>query len=124
MEATIKAISPNGVWNGMDKKLVTMSTGEQYTFFVKSGDDFGYNLGDRIEFEVTNEQYKNAKPIRKKTSNYRPQQVAVGQSRSKDDLIMRQTALKASVELHRGNDAFRVDAICEDAEYLFQWLKS
>jgi len=122
MEATIKAISPNGVWNGMDKKLVTMSTGEQYTFFVKTGNEFSYNVGDRIEFEVTNEQYKNAKPIGKK--NYRSQQVAVGQSRSKDDLIMRQTALKASVELHRGNDAFRIDAICEDAEAMFQWLKS
>ena len=104
----------------MDKKLVTISTGEQYTFFVPQGQAFPHNTGERISFTVTNEQYGNAK-LDKVTRTYQNGNTA---SRSKDDLIMRQTALKASVELHRGNDAFRIDAICQDAEEMFKWLKS
>lgn len=124
MEATIKAIDQRGVWNGMDKKLVTMSTGEQYTFFVPQGQEFPHQAGERINFTVTNEQYGNAKLDRQGKGNFKPNNFNQSQGRSKDDLIMRQTALKASVELHRSNPAFRIDAICEDAEEMFQWLKS
>lgn len=120
MEATIKAIDQKGVWNGMDKKLVTMSTGEQYTFFVPQGQAFPHNTGERIRFTVTNEQYGNAKLDKAQARSYQNGNTA---SRSKDDLIMRQTALKASVELHRSNAAFRIDAICQDAEEMFNWLK-
>jgi hypothetical protein len=121
MEATIKAIDQNGVWNGMDKKLVTVSTGQQYTFFVKEGTPFPHNVGERIEFEVTNDKYNNAK-LSKTGYNKSYSKPASG-NYSKDDLIMRQTALKASVELHRSNQSFRIDVICEDAQEMFEWLK-
>lgn len=121
MEATIKAISPKGVWNGMDKKLVTMSTGEQYTFFVKTGNEFGYNVGDRIEFEVTNEQYKNAKPIRKKNQDYRPQEVSVGVKFTKDDLIMRQTAFKGLCEIFSRTN--NIDLVFDNLEDAFKLIK-
>jgi hypothetical protein len=120
MEATIKAIDPKGQWNGMDKKLVTMSTGEQYTFFVKQGLEFGYNVNDRIEFEVTNAQYNNAKPIRKK-ENYRPQEVSVGVKFTKDDLIMRQTAFKGLCEIFSRTN--NIDLVFDNLEDAFKLIK-
>lgn len=120
-KSTIRAIAPNGQWNGMDKYLVTMSDGIQYTFFVKSGEAFTKNLNEEVTFEVTNEQYKNAKFITQKPTyqkTYQPNQS--NQSTNKDDLIVRQTVIKAAAELHARSG--NIDLVLQDAENMYNWI--
>ena len=58
-KAVIKQIEPNGLWNGLTKYKVTFKNGKQYTFFAKG--DFKFSVGSEIRYEVTNEEYKNAR---------------------------------------------------------------
>lgn len=58
-KAVIKKIEPNGLWNGLTKYKVTFTNGKQYTFFAKG--DFKFSVGSEIRYEVTNEEYKNAR---------------------------------------------------------------
>ena len=123
-KSTIRAIAPNGQWNGMDKYLVTMADGIQYTFFVKSGEAFTKNLNDEVTFEVTNEQYKNAKFITQKSGyqkTYQPNPTnQSSQSSNKDELIVRQTVIKAAAELHARSG--NIDLVLQDAENMYNWI--
>lgn len=125
--STIRAISPIGEWNGMDKYLVTMADGVGYTFFWKKGESFPKNLNEEVQFEVTNEQYKNArfakaysgyqKPYQKP---YESQAAQSTPSTSKDDLIVRQTVIKSSCELNARNG--NIDLVLEHAEIMYNWI--
>ena len=124
--STIRAIAPNGQWNGMDKHLVTMADGVQYTFFVKSGEAFPKGLNEEVTFEVTNEQYKNAKFVGKTydkpyQKNYqKPSYQPATPSTNKDDLIVRQTVIKASAEFNARNG--NIDLLLEHAEIMYNWI--
>ena len=58
-KAVIKKIEPSGLWNGLTKYKVTFKNGKQYTFFAKG--DFKFAVGSEIRYQVTNEEYKNAR---------------------------------------------------------------
>jgi hypothetical protein len=58
-KAVIQKIEPSGLWNGLTKYKVTFKNGKQYTFFAKG--DFKFSVGSEIRYEVTNEEYKNAR---------------------------------------------------------------
>ena len=119
--STIRAIAPNGQWNGMDKHLVTMTDGVQYTFFVKSGEAFPKGLNEEVTFEVTNEQYKNAKLVGKTYDKPYIKPAYQGTpSTNKDDLIVRQTVIKAACELHARSG--NIDLVLQDAENLYNWI--
>lgn len=120
---TIRAIAPNGQWNGMDKYLVTMSDGIQYTFFVKSGEAFSKKLNEEVTFEVTNEQYKNAKFITQKPTyqkTYQKPNYEPGLQQNKDELIVRQTVIKAASELHARSG--NIDLVLQDAQNMYNWI--
>lgn len=126
--STIRAIAPGGVWNGMDKHLVTMADGKQYTFFYRSGTPFPKKLNEKVVFKITNEQYNNARFENGQSANnnypretnYNIEPVA-GSSFTKDDLIMRQTVIKAACELHASDK--NIDYVLTDAEILYNWIK-
>ena len=117
----IKHIDSNGEWNGLTKYKVTFADGQQFTFFAKG--NFKFNIGDNIAYEVTNEEYKNAripqdqyKEEVKETTN--PKVVYV----DKNDLIIRQTCIKASSEFNasKGTDVVQ---LLLDAETMYNWIK-
>lgn len=58
-KGTIKSIEPNGLWNGLTKYRVSFADGNRYTFFAKG--DFKFLVGDKLRYEITNEEYKNAR---------------------------------------------------------------
>lgn len=126
--STIRAIAPGGVWNGMDKHLVTMADGVQYTFFIKSGNPFPKQLNEQVQFQITNEQYNNAKFVGgqpannnyPRKNNYNSQPVT-GSSFTKDDLIMRQTVIKSSAEFNASNG--NIDLLLDHAEIMYNWIK-
>tara|TARA_R110002051_G_scaffold223836_1_gene287030 strand:+ start:1071 stop:1442 length:372 start_codon:yes stop_codon:yes gene_type:complete len=117
----IKHIDPNGLWNGLTKYKVTFADGEQYTFFAKG--NFKFKIGDDIKYEVTNQEYKNA---RIPQDQYKEEAVEETSPKAvyvdKNDLIIRQTCVKASSELNagKGNDVVQV---LLDAETMYNWIK-
>ena len=127
--STIRAIAPNGQWNGMDKHLVTMTDGVQYTFFVRSGEAFPKGLNDEITFAVTNEERMNAKLVGKTYD--KPYQKTYDKpyikpdfqgtpSTSTNDLIGRQTVIKSAAEFNAGNG--NIDLLLEHAEMMYNWI--
>ena len=127
--STIKAIAPNGIWNGLDKHLITMADDVQYTFFIEAGKPFPKGLNDEITFAVTNEERMNAKLVGKTYD--KPYQKTYDKpyikpdfqgtpSTSKDDLIVRQTVIKAACELHARSG--NIDLVLQDAENMYNWI--
>lgn len=115
----IKYIDADGEWNGLQKFKVTFADGERFTFFSKG--NFKGNIGDEIKFEVSNAERGTAKLIRENSFNT-PNQV--GGATSKDELIMRQTCIKASAEFNAKRENSSSDTVIEDAEKWFNWLTS
>lgn len=125
--STIRAISPNGVYNGYDKHLVTMADDQQFTFFIKIGNPFPKKLNEEITFKITNEEYKNAKIVDGNQKMYnKPYQKSYPQNNqqvgttSKDELIVRQTVIKASAEFNARNG--NIDLLLEHAEIMYNWI--
>jgi len=126
----IKNIDPNGLWNGLTKYKVTFADGQQYTFFAKG--NFKFKIGETIAYEVTNDEYKNARIPQDQYkeevvedsnprvfNNYAPKAEYV----DKNDLIIRQTCVKASSEF---NSRRKVDVVqvLLDADTMYNWIKS
>lgn len=118
--STIRAISPIGQWNGMDKFLVTMADGVGYTFFYKQGEEFPKKLNEEVQFEVTNDQYKNARFAKAQSYNGTYEKKSYQPNQSKDDLIVRQTVIKAAAELHARSG--NIDLVLQDAENMYNWI--
>lgn len=120
----VQFINQDGVWNGMNKHKVTMADGNVYTFFSKG--DFKKSVGDEIKFEITNEQYGNAKLVRE--NNY--QQNGYQQNNfqksgmPKDQQIIRQTCIKASAEFNAGRGQASIQEVIADAEILLNWVNN
>lgn len=116
MRGKISAISPNGEYtNKFGQKItkfkVTFADDRQYTFGSKTP-EFKFKIGEEIEYEVVNEEYKNAKVIYEKPSNMR--QVNFDTNRS----ILRQVAFKGAIEL-AANGLIKVDQIQTSTDYFF-----
>ena len=118
---TIKHIDPNGVWNGLTKYKVTFADGQQFTFFAKGNVKF--KIGEQIKYEVTNEEYKNA---RIPQDQYKDEAEDVTQTKAvyvdKNDLIIRQTCVKASSEFNAGKGTDVVQLLL-DAVTMYNWIK-
>ena len=107
----ITHIDPDGQWNGLQKYKVTFADGLQYTFFAKG--TFKRNIGEEVSYEVSNEEYKNAKLLQEqKPKNY---------TGSKDNLIVRQTCIKAAAEFH-AQSSTTPDDLLKTAQLMFNWV--
>lgn len=119
----ITHIDQGGQWNGLTKYKVTFADGNKYTFFAKG--EFKFSVGETISYEVTNEEYRNAKiPLDayKKDSGESSKPTANYSSTSKDTLIIRQTCIKAAAEFNAQRTAVDVSNIINDAEIMFNWI--
>lgn len=115
----IKVIDFDGTWenNGrtLSRYIVHFETGEQYKFNAVG--DFKKNVGDVIEFEVINEQYKNAKLVQ----TFTPQGGGAkfgGKSPEQQASIERQSMLKAAVDFHSGSGASEEQVINTARKFL------
>lgn len=118
----ITHIDENGQWNGLTKYKVTFADGNQYTFFAKG--EFKFTVGQTIQYEVTNEEYRNAKiPLEayKKDSGANDAPKASYSTTNKDTLIIRQTCIKASAEFNAQRTA-DIATVIQDAETMFNWI--
>jgi len=97
MRGKIIAITPNGEYTNKFGKLITkfkitFADDKQYTFGFQSP-ECKYNIGDEIDYLVTDENYKNAKIDYPKPSNMKPMNFDTNRS------ILRQVAFKGAIEL-------------------------
>jgi hypothetical protein len=121
----IKHIDPIGSWNDKEKYKVTFADGNQYTFFAIG--EFKFKVGDEISYEITNEQYKNARIPQDQYSkenatpvNSTPKANYV--TTSKDELIVKQTCIKAAAEFNAQRTGVDVNSIINDAQLMFNWI--
>lgn len=95
MTGKIVALTPNGEYTNKFGKLttktkVTFANGDQYTF--GSIGEFKPKIGEEIKFEITNEQYKNAKLVFEKPETF-------NKPLNTNQSILRQVAFKGAIEL-------------------------
>lgn len=137
---TIKDVEPNGLWNGLTKYKVSFADGNQYTFFAKG--NFKFSVGDLITYEVTNEEYKNAKipqdQYKKETpaANTKPLLFSNDTNQgvnafaaspntkfiSKDHLIVKQTCIKAAAEFNASRSNVDANTVIADAQLFFNFI--
>ena len=129
---TIKNVEPNGLWNGLTKYKVSFADGNQYTFFAKG--NFKFSVGDLITYEVTNEEYKNAKipqdQYKKETpsantgapNTFANSQPAPTSYISKDHLIVKQTCIKAAAEFNASRSNVDANTVIADAQLFFNFI--
>ncbi len=82
----ITSIKGDGTYKELNKWKVNIDNGDSLTFFSKQG--FRKEVGDTIDYEITNEKYNIGK-----LKSDKPAFV------SKDDIILRQVAFKGAIEL-------------------------
>jgi hypothetical protein len=115
MKGKIKFIQEKGEWSNssgtFNKYQVTFDDGQSFQFLAKG--QFKKQIGDVAEYEITNQQYGTAKLI------YTQPQTA---SKSKDDLIVSQSMLKASCEFHAQRLSSTIDDVLRDAQKLIDFV--
>lgn len=82
----VTSIKSDGTYKDLNKWKVNIDNGDSLTFFSKQ--NFRKEVGDTINYEITNEKYNIGK-----LQQDRPAFV------SKDDIILRQVAFKGAIEL-------------------------
>jgi hypothetical protein len=109
-KSTITNYTPDGQWRDMYKFKVTLQDGTEGTAFAKS-ENFRFQVGEEVEYVVNekgnlrlNKQQFFGNSVgasapasyeKKEVPNYTPSSQAIF---SKDELIIRQVALKAAVD--------------------------
>lgn len=109
----VTVITEAGDWNGMQKYKVSLANGKQLTFLAKG--NFKANVGDSINYQITNEQYQTAKLLGKA-------EVKVAAPADVQTSIIRQTCLKASAEFYAGRQFASIENVLEDAELMYNWV--
>jgi len=116
MKGKIKFIQEKGEWSNssgtFNKFQVTFDDGQSYQFLAKG--QFKKQVGDLVEYEVTNKQYSTAKLVY--TQPQAPQ--------SKDVTISKLACLKAAAEFNAGRPQSDRVSVVEDAKHFYNWIKS
>ena len=110
----IVAYQPNGQAEikGMqyNRFKVTFADGQEYKFLAKG--EFKKQIGERVQYEVINEEYKNAKFIQENTYN-RPN------NNSTNDSIMLQVCYKSNMDVFGKDNREQVHKFTEED---FLWM--
>lgn len=121
----ITHIEPNGTFESYGSTLtrnkVTLATGETFTFNSKGA--FKKNVGDEIEFEVTNVQYGNAKLIYNPNKPAPQQAAPVQKNNDVQKFIIRQSSVASAVNFYKDKPSSE-DEVLEFAERIVNYIYS
>lgn len=106
----VTSIVGDGTYKELNKWKVNIDNGDSLTFFSKQ--EFKKEVGDTINYDITNEKYKIGK-----LAQDRPAFV------SKDDLILRQVAFKGAIEIVCHAESFKLEDIENLTDNFFNILK-
>ena len=118
MQSKITQIEPKGTYTNasgtFNKYQVYLANGNNYQFLAKG--EFKKQVGDLIDFEVTNEQYNTAKLI------YKPIQAAPTANR--EQIIVRQSMVKAAADFHASRPNADIQTVIHDAQLLINFVNN
>lgn len=124
----IKSIEPRGSWEG--------KYGVMYTFKVSFEDGQAlevnskseqppYKVGDEMAYQITDDNEKfgaKGKVMKPDQQNYSGG--GGGGNSNRDEMIMKQTALKCAAEFNAQRTGATPDQVIKDASLFFVWLKN
>ncbi len=118
MTGKIKFIEPRGEYTNasgtFDKYQVTFDDGKTFQFLAKG--EFKKQIGDKVDYTVTNEEYKTAKLV------YNPLPYNPPQNNNREQLIIRQSMVKASCEFHSNRPTSDLQTVLAAAEILINFI--
>tara|TARA_R100000995_G_scaffold84685_2_gene64263 strand:- start:1041 stop:1397 length:357 start_codon:yes stop_codon:yes gene_type:complete len=116
MKGKITHIIPRGEYSNasgvFNKYQVRFDDGREFQFLAKG--DFKKSVGEMVEYKVTNEEYKTAK------LEYNPQPTV--NNNSKEQLIIRQSMVKASCEFHSSRPQSDIHTVLADSQLLIDFI--
>jgi len=115
MTGKIKFIEPRGEYTNasgtFDKYQVTFDDGKAFQFLARG--EFKKQVGDTVDYTITNEEYKTAKLV------YNPQPT---QNNNREQLIVRQSMVKASCDFHANRPTSDIQTVLADAQLLINFI--
>lgn len=126
MISTITQIQPNGTWNSqyglMYQFEVQFDDGKSINVNAKT-EEPPYKVGDKVSYEITgSNKYGSKGKIQKADFDGSPQKSFGGQSSTqKDELIARQTCIKASAELYAQRSDWSVSQVIATAQMFTEY---
>ncbi len=119
MQSKITQIEPKGTYTNasgtFNKYQVYLANGNNYQFLAKG--EFKKQVGETIDFEITNEQYNTAKLIYNK-----PIQAAPPANR--EQIIVRQSMVKAAADFHASRPNADIQTVIADAQLLINFVNN
>ena len=113
MQSQITNVEAKGVYTNasgtFNKYQVTFKNGKSFQMLAKG--EFKKNVGDSVEYEITSQEYNTARLV------YKP--LVTG---PKDQLIIRQSMVKAACEFHSNRPTSDVQTVLADAEILINFI--
>ncbi len=118
MQSNITTQATKGTYTNasgtFNKYQVYHANGNNYQFLHKG--EFKKQVGETIDFEVTNEQYNTAKLI------YKPIQAAPTANR--EQIIVRQSMVKAAADFHASRPNADIQTVIADAQLLINFVNN
>ena len=115
MTGKIKFIEPRGEYTNasgtFDKYQVTFDDGKAFQFLARG--EFKKQVGDTVDYTITNEEYKTAKLV------YNPQPT---QNNNREQIIVRQSMVKASCDFHAHRPTSEIQTVLADAQLLINFI--
>jgi len=118
MQSKITQIEPKGTYTNasgtFNKYQVYLANGQNFQFLAKG--DFKKQVGETIDFEITNEQYNTAKLI------YKP--IQAQPTGNREQIIVRQSMVKAAADFHASRPNADIETVIADATKLINFVNN
>ena len=121
-KSVVKSVQPNGTWDGkfglMYKFEITMDNGDTGQYMSKSKDQTKFVVGQEVDYEYHSGEYPKIKPVNtfQQGGNF-----SKGKSDDVQEMIVKQSSLKAAVDYCKGDTCSTRDII-DYAEEFYLWV--
>jgi hypothetical protein len=110
-QGKVTNVIADGQYKDLNKYKVTIDDNKTLTFFAKA--EFKKSVGDSLNYEITNEKY-NVGKLLMDNPNY-------GIKKNTNEMIIRQTCIKASAEFNAQSSA-TIEDVLVDAQRMYDWI--
>ena len=122
-KSIVTSVTPNGSWEGkfgtMYKFEVSFENGDVGEYSSKSEEQTKFVVGSEVEYEFTDGKYPKVKPH---YINPMPKTTYSNSGNDRERMIVKQSTLKVSVELHIALGDLDRSNIKDTAQYFTDWV--
>jgi len=126
-KSVVKQVTPDGSWDGkfglMYKFEITMENGDMGQYMSKSKDQNKFTVGAEVDYEYHDGDYVKIKPHNtfQQTGGGVVSPTRVAKGVDVQELIVKQSSLKAAVDFCKGDNCSTRDVI-DYAEEFYLWV--